>query len=125
MSISQRALGVSDIPRDPTDRDRLREEWRLLALEWSKLEDQATRLEEAKKILMAVAIDHMVSGGLAVNRAENACRSSEEYKDHVSFMCDARRAANDAKIAMENADRIYWANINEEANARTERRLSR
>jgi len=125
MSNAQRAIAAAEYPRDPTDRDRLREEWRLLSLDAARKKDAACRLEEGRKILLSVMVTRLVEGGLPVSKAENEARASAQFQDHVQAMHEARLAADEAWIAAENADRIYWANVSEEANARTERRLSR
>jgi len=109
------------------DRDRLREMWRLAAAEWSAAEDNASRLEEGRKII----IDEMVlnltegDGAMAASKAERVARTSEQFKGYLRKMHDARRQANDARIAMQDADRRYWESVSVEANERAERRMSR
>lgn len=128
-SISQRAIGngggVSDVPRDPTDRDRLREEWRLLALASAKARNHADRLTEGRKILLALMTRRLTDTGMAANKAEIEARSSTQFQEHVELMHVARLAADEAWIAAENADRLYWSNVSQEADSRTERRMSR
>jgi hypothetical protein len=125
MSISQRAIGVTDVPRDPTDRDRLREEWRTAAEEAAMKKDWASRLEEGRKILLSVMITELVDRGMPVGRAENEARASAKFQDHVKEMHEARLAADLAWIEAENKDRIYWGHVNHEANERSEKRMAR
>ncbi len=115
----------SDVPRDPYDRDRLREEWRLAALEWVRAEDIASRLEEGRRIVLDGMTLELVESGESVTRAEKAARTSDKFKTYIRKMHDARLAANELKIEKENLDRLYWALASQEANDRAERRMSR
>jgi hypothetical protein len=125
MSNAQRAIAASEYPRDPTDRDRLREEWRIAAVDHAKKKDLASRLEEGRKILLSVMITELVDGGMPVGKAENLARASAKFQDHCALMHQARLAADLAWVEAEDKDRVYWSQVNDEANARTERRLSR
>lgn len=124
-SISQRALAAAETPRDPHDRDRLREEWRLAAVDHAEKKDRAGRLDEGRKILLSVMITELVDRGMPVGRAENEARASERFRDHCEDTHAAKLAADMAWIVAENADRIYWAHVSQEANHRAEVRLSR
>lgn len=126
MSISARATAkIQEVPRDPHDRDRLREEWRLLALEWSALQDKADRMDEGRKILLDELCLALAVDGTSVSKAEKEARTSEQFRGYLRRMHDAKKAANDARIAMQNADRLYWESVSSEANERVERRMSR
>jgi hypothetical protein len=131
MSISAEAIAlrnqplIRETPRNENDRDRLREEWRLISKNWSHAEDNARRLEEGRKILMSELKLALIKAGSRTTLAEDEARTSEQFKQYVRRMHDARRVANDLKIEMENADRLYWSNVTGEANERTERRMSR
>jgi hypothetical protein len=130
MSNSARALQARapeppEYPRDPYDRDRLREEWRLAALAWSAAEDEAARLDEGRKVLldrMALELQHEVR---SIERARMIARTSDEFGGYLARLHTAKRRANDCRIAMQNADRLYWAHVGNEANERVERRMSR
>ena len=126
MSISERATAnIVPIPRDGNDLDRLREEWRILAKQWVAAEDRADRLEEGRKMLMAELILALVKEGMPRTRAEDEARTSEQFKNYVRKFHDAKREANDLRIDMQNADRLYWERNNAEATERAERRMSR
>lgn len=112
-------------PADPTDRDHLREQWRLSALEWSRLEDAASRLEEGRQMVLAEETLALIALGDRATTAEKKARVSDRFKQYVRTMHDARRDANDARIEMQNHDRLYWAHATHEANERAERKLSR
>jgi hypothetical protein len=107
------------------DRDRLREEWRLKALEWSAAEDMASRLEEGRATVLARLVLDFVDTGYPVSKAEKMARIEDEYTEYVNTMHQARRVANDARIERDNADRLYWHHATAEANQRAEMRLSR
>lgn len=125
-SIAARAsAGITEIPRNSLDRDRLREEWRLLAMEWSALQDNADRLDEGRKILLDECTIRLMETRMPASRAEKEARTSEQFKNYLRKMHDAKRAANDARIAMQNADRLYWESVSNEATERAERRMSR
>jgi hypothetical protein len=126
-TISQRAMArpITDSPRNVADRDRLREEWRLLALEWSALQDAADRLDEGRKILLDECTLRLIEAGMPVTKAEKEARTSEQYRGYVRKLHDAKRSAQDARIAMQNADRLYWEAVSVEATTRAELRISR
>jgi hypothetical protein len=126
MSNSQRALAaLAEYPREPYDRDRLREEWRLASLAWAAAEDQASRLDEGRKVLLDRLTLEIAAEVKSVDRARMIARTSEQYLEWIADMHTAKRKANDARIAMTNADRLYWAHVGSEANERVERRMSR
>jgi hypothetical protein len=130
MSNSARALQArapepAEYPRDPYDRDRLREEWRLAALAWAAAQDEADRLDEGRKVLLdRMALD-LQAECRSVERARMMARTSGQFTTYLDRLHKAKRAANDARIAMQNADRLYWAHVGTEANERVERRMSR
>lgn len=118
--------GVQPVPRDPTDRDRLREEWRLKALEWSNADDNAARLTEGKSLLLDEMVLRLIDdNGMSATKAEKVARTSQHFKEYLRKMHDAKRAAQDLKIEAENLNRIYWEQVSHEATERTERRMSR
>jgi hypothetical protein len=83
MSNSARALARApeppDYPRNPYDRDRLREEWRLAALAWSAAEDQAERLDEGRKVLLDRLTLEIAAEVRSVERARMVARTSAQY----------------------------------------------
>ncbi len=130
MSISQRAIAaaqplVQEVPRDPTDRDRLREEWRLAADKFVELDDLYQRLKEGKSIFYDVLVGNLIEKGMKVSQAERTANTCEAHKNYLHRMHDARKAAALQKNEMEDRDRVYWAHVSREANDRTERRMSR
>jgi hypothetical protein len=130
MSNSARALQArapepAEYARDPYDRDRLREEWRLAALAWAAAEDEAARLDEGRKVLLDRMTLELQQEVRSVERARMIARTSDEFGGYLARLHTAKRRANDCRIAMQNADRLYWAHVGTEANERVERRMSR
>lgn len=126
MSIAQRAIAASgppmvqDIQRDPADRDRLREEWRLAADKFVELEDLHLRLKEGKSIFYDELVANLIEGGMKVGQAERTANTCDAHKKYLRSMHDARKAAALQRNEMEDRDRIYWAHVSKEANARRE-----
>ena len=122
-SISQRAM-VRETPRDPHDLNRLREEWRLRAEEWSLARALADELEEGRKVLLS-ELQLALAADTTQWKAEREARTCKQFRDYLRKLFDAKRRANDCWIAMQNADRAYWEQNNSEATQRSERRMSR
>lgn len=116
---------VQDIQRDPTDRDRLREEWRLAADKYVELDDLFQRLKEGKSIFYDELVATLIEGGMKVGQAERTANTCDAHKKYLRSMHDARKAAALQRNEMEDKDRIYWAHVSREANDRTERRMAR
>jgi len=106
--------------------DKLREDWRLLATAWSAAQDIANRYDEGRKILLDEMTLRLTEGdeGMSVAKAERVARTSPEFKSYVRKMYDAQRVAQDARIAMQAADRVYYEQVGAEALSRTEMRLA-
>ncbi len=125
MSISQRAIAaaqplVQDVQRDPTDRDRLREEWRLAADKFVELDDLFQRLKEGKSIFYDVLVGNLIEKGMKVSQAERTANTCEAHKNYLHKMHDARKAAALQRNEMEDRDRVYWAHVSKEATNRRE-----
>jgi hypothetical protein len=128
MSTSQRASAlVQQVPRNVSDRDRLREEWRLAAIATVHAEDAYERAKEGKAIFFDELVNTLIeqNDGLSVNKAERTARTSKAFKDYLNQMHSLRRDAKLAKIEESNIDRQYWESVSQEANERAERRMSR
>lgn len=118
---------VKPLPIDNRNRDHVREQWRLASLEWSAAEDRASRLESGKKLFLGDAVCRLKAGNeqMSEAKAERIAVTSQQYRDYLRKMHDARREANDLKIMAEDANRLYWELVNSDANERVERRMSR
>lgn len=116
---------VDDVPVDLSDRDHIREAWRLKAHEHVKAESRARQLEEGRKVLLSKMILKLIEAGTPTTKADKVARASDEFGKYLRTMFDAREAADDLKIEVENLNRIYYENASREANERIERRMSR
>lgn len=126
MSISERASAlVQQVKRDPGDLDRLREEWRLKAETYSAAKDRAKRMEEGRKLLLDEMALRLKIGGMAMDRARMEARTSKEFRAYLEEMHVAAREAQDAWIAQEVADRVYWELKGRNADDRAEKRMTR
>lgn len=117
---------VSTMPQ-AEQRRYLSEQIRLAERKWAACEDNASRLEEGRSILMAEMklnlIDSAQASSLA--RAEDMARSSEQWRGYVRKMHDARREANEARADWRALERDYWATVSDEASERQQMRMAR
>ena len=127
MSISERATAlIKEMPRDPNDINRLREEWRLAANAYNAANDKARRYEEGRKVYLAKLKLGLIDAGFRpLTLAEDRARTSEQFRRYLKRMFDARRVADDLETEMIAADRIYWERKSADATERSERRMSR
>lgn len=94
-------------------------------MQYNALEDVASQLEEGRSIVLAQEILKLMEGGMSKAKADQVARAGTEFKQYVRRMHDARRAANDAKVDKEYADRLYWRRNNTEAQMRAEMRMTK
>lgn len=106
--------------------DVLREEWRVLAYAWSKAQDRANRFDEGRKLLLDEITLRLreQEPGLSLSLAEKQARTSQQFRDYLRSMYDAQREAQDARIAMQDADRTYYEQVGQEAQDRAEMRMT-
>lgn len=127
-TISERALNAASkpTPRDPTDRERLREEWRLAAMAHVLADNTYQRAKEGKAIFHSELVGELMDAnrGMKLTQAERMVTASPQYKEYVTTMHELRRRAAEAKIVAEDLDRKYWENVSLEANARAEMRMT-
>jgi hypothetical protein len=109
------------------EQDRLREEWRLSAVDWVNAEDAASRAEDERKefldVLASTLVEQNIDRKMSQIAAERLAKKSDGYKSRKEAAHTLRYEANCAKIAMMNADRVYWQYVSAEATARAERRM--
>lgn len=121
MSNSERAMAR----RPSTDRDELREMWRLAAVAAAVADDAASRAKDGRSIFF----DEVVTGLLEADqhltqaRAERMARTSDAYKQYVQKMHDLAHEAAKARIQCEDLNRRYWEQVGREADSRAERRM--
>lgn len=120
MSISQRAMGITEIPA----RDRpISEEFRLVAKAWVDAEAAAQLLEDTKSSVLAQMI--LKQGDISHNKAETLSKASAEWVEHVEKIVDARKEANLRKVQMEFLRMKFSEWQASDANQRSERKMSR
>lgn len=117
---------ISNMP-PAEQRKHLNELVRLAERHWSACDDNASRLEEGRSIVMADMKLELVSAGLAksMNAAEDIVRASDKWKAYVRKMHDARREANDARADWRAMDRDYYGAVGDEASERAQMRMAR
>lgn len=98
--------------------DRYRE----AAMDWCDKDAAARMLEECKSSFIATRKQEL--GDIADNKADKLVRSSEEYKDYIKKMVNAKTAANRAKIQLNYIEAKSWEQRSSEANRRAEMRLT-
>jgi hypothetical protein len=103
----------------------LSEQFRLLAKQWVALDAAASLLEETKSAQLSSRIAILVGENpdLAHNAAERTVKASEEWKEDVAKIVEARRKANLAKVAVEYIRMKHSENQSYEATKRAEMRI--
>lgn len=97
------------------------EKFRLVAKEWIQLDAAANLLEETKSAVLSQKMAAL--GDMPVSKAELQVKASDEWRDFVSKMVEARSAANLKKVQMEYIRMQFSEWQSKEATARAERRL--
>jgi hypothetical protein len=106
---------VSDLP--------LYEQFRVVAERWADSEAAASLLEDTKSAVLAERMQSLLEEGMAVNRAEQTVKASQEWKDHIEVIIECRKVANRDKVLMEYLRMKFQSWMSQEANSRTEARL--
>ena len=108
-------------------RPHLSEQVRVSERHWAMCEDKAARFEEGRSIIMAEMKIKLVEEKLAKSMAaaEDMARASEQWKNYVRKMHDARREANEARADWRALDRSYWGHVSLEAGERAQMRMAR
>lgn len=75
------------------------EQFRLAAKDWVDKDSAASMLEETKSAVLAQRMAAL--GDMAVNRAEQIVKASQEWHEWIAGMVKARTAANLAKVRLE------------------------
>ena len=107
----------------PAHERAISEEYRLAAKEWVALDGAARLLEETKTAVLSQRMK--MQGDMPVSKAELIVKASDEWKDFVTRLVEARTAANLAKV------RVEWIRLRfqewqaGDASARAERKMVR
>lgn len=120
-SISERASAmVQPLPQ----RERpLSEQYRLVAKAWVEAEHAASLLEDTKSATLAQMM--VAKGDMPVSKAEMLTKASQDWRDHLEVIANARKLANLRKVQMAYVEMKFKEWMASDANQRSERRLSR
>jgi hypothetical protein len=99
----------------------LSEQYRLQAIEYVEAESRASLLEELKSATLSQMM--LKLGDIAVNKAERDVKASDDWKQYITGMVEARRIANQAKHDLEVIRMKFNEQQSAEATARAERRM--
>lgn len=99
----------------------LSEQYRVAAEEWIDADAAANLLEETKSaVLNRMMLD---KGEKAVNRAEMLVKASDEWRDHVTKIVEARKKASLLKVKVEYVRMKFHEWQSYEATRRAEMKL--
>lgn len=119
-SISERAIA----PREMPEREQpISEQFRLVAKDWVDKEKIASLYEETKSSVLSQMM--LKLGDMPVSRAEMQAKASQEWRDFLKQMVDARAEANLARVKMKYVELRFSEWQSSDANARKERQMGR
>jgi hypothetical protein len=99
----------------------LSEQFRIVAKEWVDADAAADLLEEMKSATLS---QHMQAlGELPVSKAEMIVKASEQWKNYIESMTEARKRANLLKVKLEYIRMRFSESQSYEATKRAEMRL--
>lgn len=98
------------------------ERFRISAKDWVEKDGAARLLEESKTAVLAQKMKAL--GDKPAAHAERDVKASEEWADYIKKMVDARTAANLAKVRVEYIKMKAMEWQSENANRRSEMRLT-
>ena len=103
----------------------LSEQYRIVAKQWCDAEAAASLLEDTKSAILSERMQAMLreEPGLAINRAESAVKASEEWKEWITGMIEARKKANLLKVQLEYLRMRSGEQASYEATRRAEMKL--
>ena len=99
----------------------LSEQFRIVAKSWVDADAAANLLEETKSAVLARMMLSM--GDMPVSRAEMQVKGSEEWREFISKMVEAREKASLLKVKMEYIRMRFHEWQSMEASKRAEMRL--
>jgi hypothetical protein len=119
-TISQRA--VANVRPMPVADQPLSEQYRIVSKNYVDAKAAAELLEESKSAVLSRMM--AAKGEIPVSKAEMLTKASNEWRDYIETMVEARRKADLLKCQLEfiRMRHAEWQSM--EANARAERKLS-
>lgn len=101
--------------------DLISEQFRICAEKWVDADSAANILEETKSSVLAKMVSDL--GDIPVTRAEVRVKSSQEWRDFITKMVEARRVALSLKMQLEYIRMTFHEWQSKEASRRAEMRL--
>lgn len=121
MSIAERArVRPVEMPRHERP---ISEEYRIAAKEWVEAEKTAALYEETKTSVLSQMM--MKLGEMPVSKAEMRVKASDDWREFIEKMVDARAQANLARVRMKWTELRFAEWQSADANARRERQMGR
>lgn len=101
------------------------EQFRIVAKQWVDAESAASLLEDTKSSILSQRMQALIRDepGLAINRAEATVKASDEWKEWITGMIDARKKANLLKVQLDYLRMKHQEWQSHEASKRAEMRL--
>lgn len=99
----------------------LSEQYRVIAEQWVDADAAANLLEETKSAVLNRMM--LEKGEKAVNRAEMLVKASDEWRDHVNSIVEARKKASLLKVKVEYVRMKFHEWQSYEATRRAEMKL--
>lgn len=99
----------------------LSEQFRLIAKKWVGAETAASLLEETKSAVLSKMMADL--GDMPVSRAEMRIKASQEWRDYIEKMVEARSQASMLKVEMELIRMQFSEWQSREATKRAEMKL--
>ena len=108
-----------------SDNRPISEQFRVVAKSWVDAEAAASLLEDTKSAVLSERMQALLreEPGLAVNRAEATVKASDEWKEWITGMIEARKKANLLKVQMEYLRMRSGEQASYEATKRAEMKL--
>ena len=109
------------------DNRPLSEQFRLNGLEWARLDEAASLMEETKSVRLSQHIQNLIAqdgnAKMPHNQPERMVKATQEWAEEIAAMVYLRGKANRAKIELEALRLQHAENQSFEANRRAEMKL--
>lgn len=99
----------------------LSEQYRVIAKRWVDADAAANMLEETKSAVLSKMMVDL--GDMAVSKAEMQVKASDEWRDYIKQMVEARSAASMLKVQLEYIRMRFYEWQSQAATRRAEMKL--
>ena len=108
-----------------SDNRPISEQFRVVSKQWVDAEAAASLLEDTKSAVLSERMQALLRDepGLAINRAEATVKASDEWKEWIEGMIEARKKANLLKVQLEYLRMRSGEQASYEATKRAEMKL--